>query len=286
MGKLLKGAEAADSLLEKTAVAAEALKKRGTVPTLAILRAGERHDDMAYERGAFKRAEDAGIKAVSVALKENTEEKELLRRLRELNEDDSVHGILVLRPLPPHIDDVKVCRSIDPRKDVDGISTGSMAAVFTGSGEGFPPCTAEACMELLDYYGIELEGRKVTIAGRSLVIGKPAAMMALEKNATLTICHSRTRAEDFRNALKNADIIIAAVGKAGIIKAEDIGEGQTIIDVGINVDEKGSLCGDVKAEGVLEKAGALTPVPGGVGRMTAAVLMKHVVQAAERQSGV
>ena len=286
MGKLLKGAEVSSSLLETVAEKTEALKKKGTVPTLAILRAGEKPEDMAYERGALKRAEETGIKVVRAVLEENVPEEKLLDKLRELNEDEHIHGILVFRPLPAHVDDAKVCRTIDPRKDVDGISAGSMAAVFTGNGDGFPPCTAKACVEILDHYGIELEGKKVTVAGRSLVIGRPVAMMVLEKNATLTICHSRTKDEDFKNALKNADVIIAAVGKAGIIKAEDIGEGQTIIDVGINTDENGDLCGDVDAEGILERAAAVTPVPGGVGRITAAVLMKHVVQAAERQSRI
>lgn len=283
MGKLLNGAEVADALTKTVTEKTEVLKKKGIVPGLAIVRIGERPDDIAYEKGAIKKADETGIKVTKIVLEKNISENELIDKIKKLNNDRSIHGILILRPMPSHIDDINICRSIDPKKDVDGISPGSMASVFTGSGEGFPPCTAEACMELLDHYKISLEGKKITIAGRSLVIGKPVAMMSLERNATVTVCHSKTKSEDFSDFLKGADIIIAAVGKARIVKAGHIGENQTIIDVGINLDENGNLCGDIDTENVLKKAAAVSPVPGGVGRITSAILMKHVVQAAERQ---
>ncbi len=187
---------------------------------------------------------------------------------------------MIFRPLPKHIDDERICESLAPSKDIDGISSSSMADVYAGSQRAFAPCTAQACIELLDYYGIELEGKRVTVIGRSFVIGKPVAMLLLERNATLKICHSRTK--NLADECRDADILIAAAGKAGVVDGSFVSEGQVVIDVGINVDEEGNLCGDVKTAEVAPLVAAYTPVPGGVGTVTTTVLLKHVVEAAKR----
>lgn len=280
MAELLKGKAVADSLTETTKSKVEELKSKGISPTLAIVRLGENPGDLSYEKGAFKRAEQTGVIVKKFVYEADMAQDALIEEIQKINDDDNIHGVLIFRPLPKHIDDKAVCDALAPAKDMDGITSGSMAGVFMDSGEGYPPCTAAACMEILDYYGVELQGKKVTVMGRSLVIGKPVAMMAMRKNATVTICHSKTAIEDFKAAGKNADIVIAALGKAKMIDAERLGSGQVIIDVGINVDEDGKLCGDVNFDEAEPNASMITPVPGGVGSVTTAVLMKHVVLAA------
>ena len=288
MAELLKGKPVADRISERVAEKAAMLRASGVVPTLAIVRLGEDPGDLSYEKGAMKRAAEVGVEVKNVVLPRDAEQNELLAEIEKLNTDDSVHGVLLFRPLPKHMDEKAVCETLDPAKDIDGITSGSLAGIFMDSDIGFPPCTAAACIELLDHYGYDLSGKKVTVMGRSLVIGKPVAMMAMRKNATVTICHSRTSTEDFAAAGKNADIVIAAVGKARMIKEIMLGEGQIIIDVGINMDENGKLCGDVDFDredpdaGLGSKAAAVTPVPAGVGSVTTAVLMKHVIEAAEK----
>lgn len=280
MAELLKGKAVADSLTEKNIEAVETLREKGIVPTLAIMRVGENPSDLSYERGALKRAENTGVSVKQFIYDVNITQEELIDEINKINEDDTIHGVLIFRPLPKHIDDKAICDALAPSKDMDGITSGSMAGVFMDSGEGYPPCTAAACMEIMDYYGVELQGKKVTVMGRSLVIGKPVAMMTMKKNATVTVCHSKTEIEDFKAAGRNAEIVIAALGRAKMVDADRLGENQVIIDVGINVDEEGKLCGDVDFEGVESKAAMITPVPGGVGSVTTAVLMKHVIEAA------
>lgn len=280
MAELLKGKAVADSLTEKNKAKAEELKKAGIVPTLGIIRLGENPSDLSYERGALKRAEQTGVEVRKFVYESDITQEKLIDEIEKINNDDSIHGVLIFRPLPKHIDDKAVCDALAPEKDMDGITTGSMAGVFMDSGEGYPPCTAAACIEILDHYGVELQGKKVTVMGRSLVIGKPVAMMVMKKNATVTVCHSRTSIDDFKAAGQNADVVIAALGKAKMVDAERIGDGQVIIDVGINVDEDGKLCGDVNFDEAEPKAAKITPVPGGVGSVTTAVLMKHVIEAA------
>lgn len=281
MAKLLKGKAVADNLTARTKRKVERLRKEGIVPLLAIVRIGEKPGDLSYEKGALKRAAETGIEVRQLIYGETVSQESLLQDIRKLNEDEAVHGVLIFRPLPEHIDDGKVCGALKAEKDVDGVTAGSMAGVFTDSGEGYPPCTAEACMALLDHYDVELTGKKVTVMGRSLVIGKPVAMMALKRNATVTICHSRTAPQDFAASGQCADVVIAAVGKAEIIGADSLGSGQVIVDVGVNVSDSGKLCGDVAFAEAEAKAAMLTPVPGGVGSVTTAVLMEHVAQAAE-----
>lgn len=282
MAELLKGKAVADSLSEKTLQKTEELKKRGIIPTLAIVRVGENPGDISYEKGAIKRADKTGITVKQFTYDESITHEELVAEIKKLNADDSIHGVLIFRPLPKHIDEKEICNTLDPRKDIDGITPGSMAGIFMDTDVGYPPCTAEACLEMLDYYGFELKGKKVTIMGRSLVIGKPVAMMIMRRHATITMCHSRTTREDFAAAGQNADVVIAAIGKAKLIKADQLGKDQIIIDVGINVDEDGKLCGDVDFDASAENAAYITPVPGGVGGVTTALLMKHVAEAAEK----
>ena len=286
MAEILKGAPVAKALTEANRERAEKLKEAGIEPALAIIRLGENPSDLSYERGAIKRAEKTGIRVVQHVLPKTASQEELLGEIEKINRDDSIHGVLMFRPLPGHIDEKAVCEALDPAKDMDGITSGSMAGVFMENGMGYPPCTASAVMEIFDYYGIELKGRKVTVFGRSLVIGKPVAMMTMGRHATITVCHSRTSQEDFARAGREADIVIAALGRARMIGPEKLGRDQVIIDVGINVDEEGRLCGDVDFDKAEPLAKAITPVPAGVGSVTTAVLMKHVIQAAERKARI
>lgn len=282
MAELLKGAPVAKAITERNKQAVEELAAKGITPTLAILRLGEKPGDLAYEKGALKRAEKTGVQVRQFVFPENMTEEALLEEIGRINRDDSIHGVLMFRPLPGHINEKKVCEALAPEKDLDGITSGSMAGVFMDTEIGYPPCTAEAVMEMLEHYGIVLKGRKVTVFGRSLVIGKPVAMMLMRQHATITVCHSRTKPDDFIEAGRGADIVVSALGRAKMIGADKLGEKQVIIDVGINLDEDGNLCGDVDFEEAEEKAAAITPVPGGVGSVTTAVLMKHVIQAAGR----
>ena len=279
---VLRGKPVAEEMTEKDRQVAQQLREKGIIPTLAIVRVGEDPGDLAYERGASKRAEKTGIEVRHIQLEASITQEELVEQIRQLNQDDAVHGVLMLRPLPRGIDEKYVCEQLAPAKDIDGITSGSMAGVFMDTDTGFPPCTAQACMDILDYYGIDLTGRKVTVMGRSLVIGKPVAMMAMRRNATVTVLHSRTTREDFAKAGRNADIVIAAMGRAKMVGADELGLDQVILDVGINSDEDGGLCGDVDFAAAEPAASMITPVPGGVGSVTTAVLMRHVLQAAEK----
>lgn len=283
MAVRLTGKPVADQITAETRKKADEMREQGIVPTLAIIRVGSNPGDVYYEKGAIKRAEQAGVEVRSCLFDEDVTQEELIGEIRRINEDESVHGVLMLRPLPDQIDEKYVCEQLDPAKDMDGITSGSMAGVFMDTGKGYPPCTAEACMDILDYYGVDLKGAKVTVMGRSLVIGKPVAMMAMKRNATVTVLHSRTTREDFADAGRRADVVIAAMGRARMVGADQLGVDQIILDVGINTDEEGSLCGDVDYDGAEENAAMITPVPGGVGSVTTAVLMKHVLQAAERK---
>lgn len=281
MATLLKGAPVAASLNEKSKARAAELRKRGVIPTLALVRVGDSSADIYYERGAMKRCASLGIETKSVILPESVTQGTLLETIKELNNDGSVHGVLIFRPLPKHILDAAVCAALDPEKDVDGITDGSLAGVFTGSGRGFCPCTAQACAEILDFYGIDCAGTRAVVIGRSLVIGKPVSQLLLARNATVTVCHTRTR--DLPSETKRADIIVAAVGKLHSLTARHVSPGQIVVDVGINTDSEGKMRGDVDFEAVEPVVSAITPVPGGVGSVTTAVLAAHTVTAAERR---
>ncbi len=281
MAEIWKGAPAAAALAEQTASDVRRLKERGIVPTLAILRVGERDDDISYERGAMKRCEKTGIAVKNVVLPFDVESATFFRILEELNEDPSIHGILMFRPLPGQLDGEKARKMLAPEKDVDGCTDSSLAGVFTNTELGFPPCTARAAMEILRFYGVDLKGKKAVVIGRSLVIGRPVAMMLMHANATVTICHTRT--VNVPAIVKEADIVIAASGQMESVGAGHLREGQIVIDVGIGWNEaKQKLCGDVRFEEAEPVVKAVTPVPGGVGSVPTAVLCMHVAEAAER----
>ena len=281
MAELLKGAAVAAAINEKLTERVKALGEKGVTPTLAILRVGEREDDLSYERGAVKRCSQVGVEVKKVVLPEDVDEKTFFAALDELNRDCGVHGILMFRPLPKHLDGEKARKMLCPEKDVDGCTDMSLAGVFANSSLGFAPCTAQAAMEILHYYGIDIKGKKAAVVGRSLVIGRPVAMMLMHENATVTVCHTKTA--DIPSVTREADIIIAAAGVMEMIGAEYVRPGQTVIDVGISWnEEKGKLCGDVKFEEAEPIVSAITPVPGGVGAVTTSVLVSHVVDAAER----
>ena len=282
MATILKGAAVTAALNQSLTERTSALKEKGILPTLALVRVGERGDDISYEKGAIKRCEKIGVGVKQFLLPADVPEETLLATIEEINADPAIHGCLLFRPLPGHIDGERIRRALAPQKDVDGITDGSLAGVFSGSGEGYPPCTAQACMEILDHYGYPLQGKKAVVVGRSLVVGKPAAMLLLQKNATVTVCHTRTA--DMPALCREAEVLIVAAGKAGVVGKEYLSPGQVVIDVGIHVLEDGKLTGDVKFEEAEPIVEAITPVPGGVGTVTTSVLVKHVVEAAEKAS--
>ena len=282
MAKLLSGKEVTASLNEEIRKKTELLTAHHITPKLGIIRIGEREDDISYERGATKRCETLGVSYEKFLLPEDASEEMVLNTIAQVNEADDIHGVLLFRPLPRHLDENKIINALAVEKDIDGITDRSMASVFLGKQGGFAPCTPSACMKILDHYSIDCTGKKAVVVGRSLVVGKPAAMMLLKKNATVTICHTRTK--DMPSVVKEADIVIVAAGRAGVVDDTYLRAGQTVIDVGINVNEEGKLCGDVayaKAEPIVE---AITPVPGGVGSVTTSVLVGHVVEAAMRKN--
>ena len=281
MAKQLLGKEVTAALNERIKADVATLNAKGIKPTLGIIRVGERPDDLSYERGATKRCETLGVEFKKYLLPAEVTQEELLKVIEEVNSDDNIHGVLMFRPLPKHIDQSVVENALSAEKDVDCQTDASLTGVFTGKQIGFPPCTPQACMEILDHYGIDCTGKKAVVIGRSLVVGKPAAMMLIKKNATVTICHTRTK--DMPSVTREAEILIVAAGRAGVVGKEYVSPGQTVIDVGINVNEEGKLCGDVAFAEVEPIVEAITPVPGGVGSVTTSVLVGHVVEAAKRK---
>ena len=283
MAKQLLGKEVNEKLNARIIAECEELKARGVNPTLAIVRCGERPDDLSYEKGATKRAEALGVAVEKFLLPEDVSKEELLRTIDAINANDQIHGVLMFRPLPKHLkaDQDEICNRLDPRKDVDGMTNGSNAGVFMGKELGFAPCTPAACMEILDHYGIDCTGKKAVVLGRSLVVGKPAAMMLLAKNATVTVCHTKTR--DVAAVAREADILVSAAGVLKSLTKDYVRPGQVVIDVSINWDEaKGGIAGDAVYDAVEPIVEAITPVPGGVGAVTTSVLIGHVVEAAKR----
>ena len=282
MAELLKGKPVVDAMAQDICARVEALAASGVTPTLAIVRVGERPDDLSYERTAMKRAAGLGISVKQYVLDAEASQADLEAALCDVNADDQVHGCLMFRPLPRSIDEKAMCATLAAAKDVDGISTASLASVFTDGSDGFPPATAEACVKMLDHYQVPIEGKHVVVIGRSLVIGKPVAMMLLRRNATVTMCHSRT--ENLAEVCRAADIVICATGRARAYGREFFRAGQTVLDVGINFDTEGNLCGDVDFEEVEPVVAAITPVPGGIGTVTTSTTMEHVVAAAEAKA--
>ena len=279
MSILMKGADVAKTMKEDLTGEARRLKDRGILPSLTIVRVGARPDDLAYERGARKRMEMIGIECKVVELPETITQAEFEKTFFKINEDPKVHGILLFRPLPGHLDEGPVVSRINPLKDVDCMCPVNIAKVFSGDETGHAPCTPEAVMEMLDYYKIDPRGKKVTVIGRSMVVGKPLSMLLLKRHATVTICHTRTK--DLSATCRAAEILVAAAGKARMVTADMIGDGAVVVDVGINVDAKGNLCGDVDFNAAEPVTSYISPVPRGVGSVTSSVLAKHVLKAAE-----
>jgi methylenetetrahydrofolate dehydrogenase (NADP+)/methenyltetrahydrofolate cyclohydrolase len=283
MAQILSGREVAAALTAQLEEETEKLKSSGVVPCLAIVRVGERGDDLAYERGAVKRCQTVGIEVRHFVLPADASQAELMQNIEKVNSDPSIHGCLIFMPLPPQMDEAAVRAALLPQKDVDGITPGSQAGVYTGRDVGYPPCTPAACVEILKHYNVPLKGADAVVLGRSLVVGRPLAIMLLRENATVTVCHSKTR--DTAEKARRAGILAAAVGHAGAVSADYTNPGQVIIDVGINIGADGKLTGDVTAEAA-QASGSYTPVPGGVGAVTTTVLAKHVIEAARRAAGL
>ncbi|MSS09049.1 bifunctional 5,10-methylenetetrahydrofolate dehydrogenase/5,10-methenyltetrahydrofolate cyclohydrolase [Clostridium sp. WB02_MRS01] len=272
----LKGAAVSAKIKEQVETLFTDLK--GKTPKLAIVRVGERPDDLSYERGALKKMESFGLMGESFAFPKDITDEAFKEEFAKINENPDIDGILLLRPLPKQIKEKDIEHMIDPGKDLDGISPENIARVFAGDDTGFAPCTAEAVVEVLKANDIALTGKRVAIVGRSMVVGRPLSMLMLKENATVTICHTRT--EDLKETCKNAQILVAAAGRARMVDASFVGTDAIVVDVGINVDEDGKLCGDVDFDSLEGTASMATPVPGGVGAVTTAVLARHLVLAA------
>ena len=277
--KELRGMPAAKAMLADLQIRMDALGEKGVLPKITVVRVGAREDDLSYERGIYKRFEGVGAKVETIELPLSVTQEELEKVIVSLNEDASVHGVLLFRPLPKTLDEIRIKSLLTEEKDVDCLTSANDAHLFAGDKKGYPPCTPQAVMEILDHYDINLTGKRVTVVGRSMVVGKPVAMLLLAKNATVTICHTRT--VNLQEECRKADIIVACAGVPRMITSEFVREGQVVIDVGIHVvDDK--LCGDVDYDSVAEIVDAVTPVPGGVGSVTTTVLLKHVIMSAEK----
>jgi methylenetetrahydrofolate dehydrogenase (NADP+)/methenyltetrahydrofolate cyclohydrolase len=280
----LKGSEVAAKLNAVIEEEVRSLRAKNILPKLAIVRVGEREENIAYQNGATKRCASLGLEVESLVLPESATQEETLRTVESLNRDVSVHGVLLLRPLPKHIGDEAIRNSLLPAKDVDGITDTSIASVFTGGfNAGFPPCTPQSCVKILDHYNVDLKGKRVVVVGRSLVVGRPLAMMLLAKNATVTVCHSGTR--NLSAFCREADVLVVAIGKARMIGKDYLSPGQVVIDVGFNEDEHGVFCGDVNFADAEKIVDAVTPVPGGVGSVTTSILAWHAVVATKQRAG-
>ena len=275
-GKLL-----AARVKERVAAGVAQLKEKGIEPCLAVIMVGENPASQVYVKGKVKDCAECGIKSLEIHLPAETTQNELLQKLAELADDASVHGLLVQLPLPVHIDEKTVIEAIPPQKDVDGFTAVNVGRMMIGE-ECFLPCTPAGCMEMIRSTGVSISGKNAVVIGRSNIVGKPAAMLLLRENATVTICHSRT--ENLKQVCANADILVAAVGRAGFVTGDMVKPGAVVIDVGINRNAQGKLCGDVDYDAAAEKAGYITPVPGGVGLMTRAMLMQNTLQAAQKQA--
>ncbi len=275
-GKLL-----ASQVKDRVAAGVAQLKEKGIEPCLAVIMVGENPASQVYVKGKVKDCAECGIKSLEIHLPAETTQEELLQKLAELAGDAGVHGLLVQLPLPAHIDEKTVIEAIPPQKDVDGFTAVNVGRMMIGE-ECFLPCTPAGCMEMIRSTGVSISGKNAVVIGRSNIVGKPAAMLLLRENATVTICHSRT--ENLKQVCANADILVAAVGRAGFVTGDMVKPGAVVIDVGINRNAQGKLCGDVDYDAAAEKAGYITPVPGGVGLMTRAMLMQNTLQAAQKQA--
>lgn len=277
MAQLIKGKSVADAVSEELKEKVKELKGKGIIPKLAIVRAGADPSDLAYEKGALKRCEIVGLDSMVVELPLDINQEDFISEIEKLNKDSSVNGILIFRPLPKQLKENVLKYVISPEKDVDCFSPVNVAKVMENDSTGFAPCTPSAVIEMLNYYNVPLKGKKAVVIGRSMVVGKPVSMLLLNENATVTICHSKT--ENLPGVCSEADVLIAAIGKAKMIDSKYAKSGAVVIDVGINLDEEGNLCGDADTNSCLENASMITPVPAGVGSVTTSILAKHTVKA-------
>ncbi len=279
--QLIDGNALSRQLRADVATRVQALKARGVTPGLAVILVGDNPASQVYVRNKVKACEDTGMHSVLETWPATMGEADLLARVEAMNKDPSIHGILVQLPLPAHIDAQKVIEAISPAKDVDGFHVASAGALMTGL-PGFWPCTPHGCMKMLEHIGYDLRGKHAVVIGRSNIVGKPMALMLLQANATVTVCHSGTK--DLAGFTRQADVVVAAVGKRNVLTADMVKPGAVVIDVGMNRNEAGKLCGDVDFDGVKAVAGWITPVPGGVGPMTITMLMVNTLDSAERQA--
>ena len=283
MAKQLLGKEVTAALNERIKANVAELQGKGVNPTLCIIRVGENPSDISYEKGATKRCETLGVACEKILLPGDVSQEELLATIDKVNKDDHIHGVLLFRPLPKHLDQAVIENALAAEKDVDCFSPLNTAKLMEGDKSGFPPCTPTAVVEILKHYNVPLNGANVVVLGRSMVVGKPAAMLLLAENATVTICHSKT--QDLSKVCSQADVLVAGVGRARMVKADYVKEGAVVIDVGINAKpEGGGICGDVDTDDVVGKASMVTPVPAGVGSVTTSILAKHVIKACKQQN--
>lgn len=277
---ILYGKVVADKLSDEIIEEVKELNQNGVYPKLSIIRVGKNESDLSYERGALKRAEKLGVKAEVLELPEDISQNEFIECLEKVNNDSSVHGILIFRPLPKQIDENVIKNYINPKKDVDCLSPYNVAKLMEGDKSGFSPCTPSAVIEILKHYNIELKGKNVVVIGRSMVVGKPLSMLLLNEDATVTICHSKT--QNLKDITKRADIVVVAIGRAKYLNKDYISEGTIVIDVGINVDSVGNLCGDADYDDIKDIVSAITPVPCGVGAVTNTILFKNLIKACKK----
>lgn len=280
MAKILYGKPVVDSIKNDLTRRIKLVKDRGVSPGLSVLRAGERPDDIAYENRLNRMCDVLGIRHQTVEVGRDISQNGLAFALEQLNLQEDMHGIIVFRPLPDHIDDDMICDLISVDKDIDCMNPDNLKGLFTGRNKTFAPCTAEAVIELLDFYGFNLDGANVAIINRSPVIGKPLSLLFLDRNSTVMICHSHTK--NIRDITRSADIVVTGTGKTEYFGPEYVSPGTIVVDVGINFREDGSMTGDVFFDAVCEKAAAVTPVPGGIGGITSAILLRHIVESAEK----
>lgn len=284
MAKILDGKEVAAALKDELAAEVDRLRKQGSIPGLCLVMAGSRPDSQSYINSAVKRCSSIGIDCQVKRLPEDVTQEDFLKTIDDLNTNPEINGIMVMRPLPQHISENIVKYKIAPEKDVDCLNPINVSKVISGDDDGFAPCTPAAVIEILDYYGIKVEGKRTVVIRRSMVVGRPLAMMLLARNATVTICHTRTT--NLAEETKKGEILIAAAGKAKMVTKDMVSNGAVVIDVGINFDESGKMCGDVDFDSVCPIASSITPVPGGVGAVTSTVLAKHVIEALKLQKGI
>ena len=278
MIQILDGKAVAEAMAIDLERRVQRLSERDIVPTLAVLRLGRRPEDLQYEKAITRQCARVGVALRVWELPEDSGTEAVAEAVCAINGDRDIHGCLLMRPFPESVQEELVCELLSSEKDVDGIGSRSLAGVFTGRGEGYCPCTAQACLEILDYYRIPLEGKRAVVIGRSLVVGKPLAMLLTARDATVTLCHSKTRG--LAELCRGAELLVSAAGCAGLVDRDAMSPGQVILDVGVNMDEQGQICGDVVFAQAAQAA-AITPVPGGVGCVTTTVLCKHVIEAAE-----